>query len=118
MTNTKFPSFSGPVISGAGLGKRMGFATANLDPAVASGLASGLYLVKVDIKGQVFSGLLHHGYNSLQNRTTLEVLIKDFSGDLYGQEITVAPIKKLREVMKFESKEAAAEQIKKDLKWL
>ena len=48
------------------------------------------------------------------HQQTLEVNILDFEGDLYGQTVSIAFVKRLREERKFESPEALVSQLRKD----
>jgi FAD synthase len=59
---------------------------------------------------------MHFGYKEVfKGPVSLEVLIKDFSADIYGQEINVKVIRKIREVKNFNNIEDLKENIAKDL---
>ncbi|MEJ0021373.1 MAG: riboflavin kinase [Candidatus Doudnabacteria bacterium] len=102
--------FSGIVKKGAGRGKDLGFATANLD--VPKDLPDGLYIGLANSKpALVFIGAAQT-FGETDRKA--EIYILDFSDDLYNQKIEVETIKKLRENQKFESEQALIEQMKQD----
>ncbi len=106
---------SGSVIRGGGLGKKLGAATANLDVALAKNLTTGVYQATVTVGDKNYHGLLHYGYNWLQHCLSLEVLISDFSGDIYGENITITIGDKIREIKKFKNFDQAMAIIKADI---
>lgn len=106
---------TGTVRQGQRRGKEVGARTANLDASLAKNLTTGLYLAKVTRAGQTGDGLLYYGINSLTGKICLEVYLADFDGDLYGQTITVAVGRHLREARTFATVGQLADQIKKDL---
>lgn len=107
----------GIVQLGQGHGGKLGAHTANLDIklAVAERLPKGLYACKVQVNGDTEAGLLYYGHNSLTNQDCLEAHLFDWSGDLYGRQITITTTKYLRREKKFRSVAELREQIKKDL---
>ena len=58
------------------------------------------------------------GFNPTFNRDTLsvEAHIFDFEGEIYGQEVEVVFIRRIRSEVKFKSADQLVEQIKKDIK--
>lgn len=109
--------FSATVIKGEGRGKELGFPTANLDKTDLT-LDYGVYLVKVGINGKKFDGLMHFGpKKTFNDNISAEVFVKDFSGDLYGVILEVEVIKKIREVIKFNSPEDLKRQLVKDAEY-
>jgi len=113
-----YKNIIGVVEKGAGMGVKLGFKTANLDPALAAELTTGIYMVKTKISDKTYQALLHYGYNSLQDKITLELLIKDLNEDLYGREVEIEIEYKIREVKKFKNPDAAIETISRDYKVL
>ncbi len=112
-------SISGKVIHGEKNGRKMGFPTANVmydEQIVLPGV--GVYYTVVDCGGQSFFGATSVGYKptiiGLERKIFLEVNILDFDRDIYGHEITVHFIKKIRDEMKFNSLEELKNQITKD----
>jgi len=108
------------VAVGKGIGKSLGFPTANLvvDSELKLIPGNGVYIVKILLDDNTeHRGLLNIGKNptvSDWNERTVEVHILDFDADLYGQHIEVRFLKRLRDEVKFYSMEALVEQIKKD----
>ena len=111
----KTKTISGVVVTGHNNGEKLGARTANLDISLAKDLDKGLYSCKVHLDGASYRGLLYYGLNSLTNMDCLEIHVLEFSGDLYGKDITATTERYLRFPKKFKSVEALSEQIKKDL---
>jgi drug/metabolite transporter (DMT)-like permease len=108
-------TFSAPVIHGQGRGKLLGYQTANLDKTDLD-IPHGVYVVKVNVAGKEYSGVMHFGFRDVFNEpVSLEVLIKDFSGDLYGQFLQVTVLRKIREVQNFASTDLLKQAIAHDL---
>jgi riboflavin kinase/FMN adenylyltransferase len=108
----------GKVGRGRGLGRDLGFPTANLVLEEQLIPAPGVYLVKV----QLPSGALRPGLAAIGNRPTFgagdpsfEVFLLDFSGDLYGQELAVDLLLRLRPIQPFPSVEALVAAMGRDL---
>jgi drug/metabolite transporter (DMT)-like permease len=108
--------FTAKVVHGKGRGgKTLGYPTANLDK-INLDIPHGVYAVEVNVKGRKYSGVMHFGIKEVFNEgASLEVLIKDFSEDIYDQNVEVKVIKKIREIIKFASPDLLIGQIKKDL---
>lgn len=108
------------IVSGYQNGRKMGFPTANLDVTRCQQLlpASGVYAVLVRLKDSVGwkRGMMNIGHRPTFNgtSTSMEVNLFNFSGDLYGQELLVSFISKIRDERKFDSIEALAEQLQHD----
>lgn len=108
------------IVGGYQNGRKMGFPTANLDVTRCQQLlpASGVYAVLVRLKDSVGwkRGMMNIGHRPTFNGTTtsMEVNLFNFSGDLYGQELLVSFISKIRDERKFDSIDALAEQLQHD----
>jgi len=112
-------SLSGIVQKGDQLGRRLGFPTANIE---ASGLVlppNGVYAVHVHASGKSHRAVLNLGVRpTLANSTVqrrVEVHLLDFGGDLYGQELEVNFVARLRDERKFASLDTLKEQIAVDI---
>ena len=107
---------TGEVVKGGSRGKDLGFPTANIHIVNKWKLIpnDGVYAVKVEYKKEEFIGMMNIGFNKTFNaiQRTLEVHILNFDKDIYGEEIKVSFIKKIREVKKF----ANLEDLKSNLK--
>lgn len=110
---------SGTVIHGAKRGRQMGYPTVNLEVADHLILpADGVYAVSLTIENIHYNGIANIGnnptFNGIERR--LEVHILNFSGDLYGQSITVCFLKHIRGQITFSSAEELKAQIYHDIK--
>jgi len=106
----------GTVVSGAGRGKLLGYPTANINPHHEAIPPSGVYAVRVRLGNKKFGGALFIGHRPTfgEREPVIEAHIFDFRSVIYGEDIEVAFIKRLRGVRKFNSHEKLVEQIKKD----
>lgn len=109
-------SFKGKVIHGAGRGRRIGYRTANLD-ATDLDIPHGIYVVKISVRDIKRDGLMHFGFRDVYDEpVSLEILVKDFQGDIYGEEMTVTVVRKIREVKNFPDTATLVRAIEEDLK--
>jgi riboflavin kinase/FMN adenylyltransferase len=78
---------------------------------------TGVYAVYVISEKQVYSGVVNIGFNPTFNRDTLsvEVHIFNFDETIYGEEIEIAFIERIRGEIRFESAEDLVAQIEKDI---
>lgn len=110
---------SGRVIHGQKLGRKLGYATANIQLKRLKAPLSGIFVVTVDgIAGRPLEGVASLGVRptvSASGRPTLEVYIFDFEGDLYRAHLRVNFLHKLRDEAKFDSLEALTAQIARDV---
>lgn len=115
-------SFRGNVISGYGLGKKIGIPTANITLIDQEKIVplSGVYAGWIEFIDQKREALIHLGSRPTVNRNEegIEVHIPDFTGDLYGKEVRVGFKRRLRNIKQFESEQALVQQIKKDIEVL
>ncbi|MEM7379846.1 MAG: riboflavin kinase, partial [Bacteroidota bacterium] len=106
------------VEKGKGLGKELHFPTANLHIEESYKLIpkNGVYVVKAEMGGKEVYGMMNIGYNPTVNGTQkrIEVHFFDFEADLYGREIQVRVLERIRDEHKFESIEALQQQLRKD----
>jgi riboflavin kinase/FMN adenylyltransferase len=111
---------SGEIIRGKGLGKELGFPTANLHIKETYKLIprNGVYVVQSTIKNKVVSGMMNIGTNPTVDgkHQSIEVHFFDFKEDLYHQRIQVNILHWIREEQKFNSLEELKKQLKKDKK--
>lgn len=111
-------SFSGTVVHGRKLGRELGFPTANLELRDRFKLipANGVYAVRCRIAGETFGGMMNIGINpSIAGKGfSIEVNLFDFNRDIYGQDLEVAVIARLREEKKFQNLEELARYLHAD----
>ncbi|MBI2095723.1 MAG: riboflavin biosynthesis protein RibF [Candidatus Omnitrophica bacterium] len=110
-------SVYGTVIHGRGRGGRRGFPTANLNPHHETIPPAGVYAVRGDLGGRWVEGVLHIGprptYDDRQR--SVEVHFLNFSQGLYGKDVELVFLKKLRPIRKFKDPLELAQAIKKDI---
>lgn len=118
-------SISGRVSHGQKLGRTIGFPTANIPLKRCVSPVSGVYVVEVyGACGETVYGVANIGQRPTVNgiRQQLEVHLFDFHGNLYGKQLEVALLSKLRDEIKFASFDALKKQIELDAevarKWL
>ena len=98
----------GEVIDGEKRGRDLGFPTANMDVSGLHLPRLGIYAVKVDVltgpHAGTYGGAASLGVRPMfgENHPNLETFLFDFSGDLYGQHLSIAFIDFLRPEMKFD----------------
>lgn len=110
-------SISGRVSHGRKLGRTIGFPTANIPLKRCVSPVSGVYVVEAYGLGeQPIGGVANIGQRPTVNgvRQQLEVHLFDFQGNLYGKQLEVALLYKLRDEKKFESFDALKQQIELD----
>ena len=111
-------TLSGKVVHGNKIGRKIGFATANIDYQHSHKLlpAIGIYAVWAYVQGKQYQGMLYIGKRPTIDKTIIvvEVHIINFESDIYGEHITVEFVDKIREDHKFESLEALSIQLEKD----
>ena len=108
---------TGKVVSGQGLGRTIGIPTANLQlPSELLIPAFGVYACTVQVDDHTYVAVTNIGTRPTVNgqNITVEPWILDFSGDLYGREITLKFHKFLRPEKKFASLEELKAQIQED----
>ncbi|MEN6475338.1 MAG: bifunctional riboflavin kinase/FAD synthetase [Syntrophaceae bacterium] len=106
----------GPVVHGMSRGRTLGYPTANIRPDKSLLPAYGVYAVQVYMGTGIYPGVANMGDNPTfgDEGTSLEVFIFDFQGDIYGNELTVEFIERLRDEIRFENKDQLIAQIEKD----
>jgi riboflavin kinase/FMN adenylyltransferase len=112
-------SVSGPVVRGAGLGRKLGYPTANIGAHPAKILPPGIFAARVKVGHAVHDAVLSVGrrptVNTLGGRLILEAHILDFSRTIYGRRMEVTFLKHLRPERKFSSKESLIKHIEGDI---
>lgn len=122
-------SILGTVIKGSSLAQGLGFPTANIRAHHEVLPPAGVYLVKVNFPNRTFKGLCYLGskptlkkrmvrnLSALKGqRVHIEVHLLGFKGNLYGRDLEIQFIRKIREEKKFSGLKLLAAQIKKDIR--
>jgi len=113
-------ALQGQVVHGNGIGRSLGFPTANIQPEDPCKIIpkSGVYEVAVEGAGmQSATGICNIGTNPTigNEKTSIEVHIPSFSADLYGQTLQIRFMRFIRDEKQFEHLDALREQIKADV---
>lgn len=107
----------GMVTHGAARGAKIGFPTANLDAIDTLIPAAGVYAGRTYVDGRSHWSAIHVGPNPTfgENVLKVESHILDFDRSLYGSVVEVDFISRLRDILRFESKEQLIEQLTSDV---
>jgi riboflavin kinase/FMN adenylyltransferase len=108
----------GTVEHGAEVGRGLGFPTANLAVQLNKLVpVQGIYAVRVKSPHGRHLGALNIGYRPTfgGDRLTIEVFLLDFDGDLYGAQLEVSFVARIRDEEKFASAAELAEAIARDV---
>ena len=112
-------TLTGTVVHGAGIGRKLGFPTANisLDDEMQLLPADGVYEVDVHICDEQHKGVMNIGVKPTVSgkERTLEVYILEFEGDIYGKNIAVGFVRRLRGEQSFDNINALRFQIEVDV---
>ena len=106
----KIKKINGTVIHGKAKGRTLGFPTANIQIKEGLDLEPGVYAGRIIFNGAKYSSALY-----LAGDKVIEAFIFDYSGDLYGAELEVDIVKKIRDKMVFKDDKESSIQISKDV---
>jgi len=110
---------TGTVIPGKGIGRSLlGFPTANINPNEQLIPQRGVYVVRVESPQGFFYGVTNVGFNPTFAEgkiISIETFLFDFDNDLYGKNIKIFFLKRLRGERTFSGPEALKAQIYKDI---
>ena len=106
----------GRVVSGQRLGRTLGVPTANIALEPNNRLAHGIYAVRARVEGKVHPGVASFGVRPTvdDGPPLLEVHLLDFDGDLYGREMEVEFIERIREERRFDSLASLVAEMERD----
>jgi len=111
-------SLNGRVTKGAGRGVELGFPTANLDIDPGQALpADGVYATWTDIDGQAYQSMTNIGRQPTfgGSQRVVEVYILDYHSNLYGRELKIDIMERLRGEKQFDTPEELKKQITEDI---
>jgi riboflavin kinase/FMN adenylyltransferase len=110
---------AGTVVAGDQVGRQLGFPTANLDVAGLALPPRGVYAARAKLGGELIPAAVNIGIRPTVAGTNptprVEAHLLDFSGDIYGRSLDLIFDAKLREEIKFSSREALRRQIEEDI---
>ncbi len=111
---------NGTIVHGRGLGKQYNYPTINIHIEESYKLIpkAGVYVVKTTFNNQNLFGIMNIGNRPTVNgkKQTIEVHLLDFNTDIYGENIQIQLVYRLRDEKKFDSIEYLFDQIKEDEK--
>lgn len=109
---------NGTVVRGKGFGKKMEFPTANINIDEPYKLIpkNGVYAVSSTYRDQPIYGMMNIGMNPTfeGHKKTIEAHFFDFNKDLYGKDLKITFLDRLRDERKFESVPALISQLRHD----
>jgi riboflavin kinase/FMN adenylyltransferase len=107
----------GRVVEGNKRGKKLGFPTANLASENELSPRVGVYASWVNHRSQLYPGVTNVGYCPTfgEGALTVETFILDFQQDIYGENISLYFMKRLRNEMKFNGPNALVQQMGQDV---
>jgi len=112
-------SLRGPVVTGDKRGRTLGFPTANIAIGLDRALpAYGVYVTRAFVGESDYQSCTSIGIRptfDVEPRPTVETFIIDFDKDIYGQEMRIELLERLRGEEKFESVEELIAQMHKDI---
>lgn len=108
---------TGTVVHGHRRGHDLGFPTANIETVKELIPAPGVYAVKVLVGGECLDGACNIGNNPTfgNDSVSLEVHLLDFDGELYGRQVSLVFVERLRGETRFPDIEALKEAIAADV---
>ncbi|MFA5161198.1 MAG: riboflavin biosynthesis protein RibF [Elusimicrobiales bacterium] len=113
-------SLKGTVVRGKGLGRKLGYPTANLDAGACKILPRGVFAVHANVRGERFNAVANIGFrptvNPIHSHIPLcEVHILDFMRDIYDEEVEIDFSAKIRNEAKFYNLSELVSGIKADI---
>ena len=112
-------SLQGRVTTGAGRGSELGFPTTNLDIDPKQALpAEGVYATWAHIDDKAYQSMTNIGRRPTfgGNGRTVETYILNYQGNLYGRELKIDIVERLRGEKRFDTVEELKKQIAEDVK--
>jgi riboflavin kinase/FMN adenylyltransferase len=111
-------SLHGKVVTGAGRGEGLGFPTANIEVGPEHALPpDGVYATRAHINGNAYPSMTNIGqcptFGGCQR--TIETFLLDYQGDLYGRDLKIDIIDRLRDEKKFGSVDELKAQVAEDV---
>ena len=110
----------GVVVMGMRIGRSLGFPTANMKLYEPLKIIpqNGVYAVKVAVNGESYIGMCNIGVRptfGLSTERTIETHILNFNEDIYGLDIKIEFLERVRDEISFKSKDELVSQLRRDL---
>ena len=108
---------AGTIVEGRHRGREIGFPTANLQTANELIPPHGVYATTLTIDGIVHAGLTNIGLNPTfgdSTTATIETHVLRYDGDLYGREVQLGFVQRLRDERRFDDVDGLKAQIEAD----
>ncbi len=116
---TRSFQLEGVVVKGEGRGKKIGFPTANIQCSQDLIIPqNGVYVTKTHYNGMIYNSVTNIGHNPTFKDTKMvhiETNIFDFNLDIYGENIEIEFLSKIRDEKKFQTVNELIEQIRNDV---
>ena len=113
-------SLRGPVVRGDQRGRTLGFPTANIAIGLDRALpAYGVYVTRAYLREAAYESCTNIGIRptfNVEPRPTVEAFIMDFDADIYGQELRIELLHRLRGELRFEGAEALVDAMHRDIR--
>ncbi len=111
---------SGDVVKGKGVGRLLGFPTANIEYKNGSKLLppGGVYITLAETGGKFFQSVTNVGFNPTfekNDQLKVEIYFIDIKKNLYGANVKLHFLKKIREEKEFDRAQDLIEQIHQDV---
>jgi riboflavin kinase/FMN adenylyltransferase len=110
-------TLDGKVVEGRRRGREIGFPTANLQTANELIPPHGVYATTLTVDGIIHAALTNIGSNPTfgdSDRTTIETYVLRFDGDLYGRDVRIGFVQRLRDERRFDDVDGLKAQIEAD----
>jgi riboflavin kinase / FMN adenylyltransferase len=109
----------GTVVHGRKRGRELGYPTANIATGNELLPPNGIYATTLMVDGIIHPGLTSIGVRPTFNESdvTIETYLLHYSGDLYGKQVRLGFVLRLRDERKFEDVDALRAQMQADERW-
>jgi riboflavin kinase/FMN adenylyltransferase len=110
---------AGKVVSGYGRGASLGFPTANLEIASEHALPpDGVYTGWARLNGNTYESMTNIGKNPTfgLHKRTIEAYLIGYHGDLYGADLQLDIVARLRDEKKFDNVDELKSQVAEDIR--
>lgn len=111
-------TIEGKVIGSQGLGRHLGYPTANIDYDNEILPPDGVYVSEITVKDNAYKGLCYIGRRPTIRQTekrSVEVFILNFNKHIYGKLVELKPISFIRKDKKFNTLKQLSSQISRDI---